>query len=141
MTRDEIVALFARRQEAANRRDAMAMAGCHAEDGVAESPMAGGTVMGRSAIERTYRAFVTAFPDLKTETEELVIDGDKAAWLFTISGTDQGGFMGLPPTGKPFFARMATVSLLRNGEIVHERRVYDFTGLLVQVGLLKTKPA
>jgi hypothetical protein len=30
---------------------------------------------------------------------------------------------------------------LRAGKIVHERRIYDFTGLLIQVGLLKTKPA
>jgi len=30
---------------------------------------------------------------------------------------------------------------LRNGKIVHERRIYDFTGLLVQIGVLKAKPA
>jgi hypothetical protein len=29
---------------------------------------------------------------------------------------------------------------LRDGLIVRERRVYDFTGVLVQVGLLKAKP-
>jgi hypothetical protein len=27
-----------------------------------------------------------------------------------------------------------------NGRIIRERRVYDFTGLLIQVGLLKAKP-
>jgi hypothetical protein len=25
-------------------------------------------------------------------------------------------------------------------QIVHERRVYDFTGLLIQIGVLKAKP-
>ena len=29
---------------------------------------------------------------------------------------------------------------LRDGKITHERRLYDFTGLLVQVGVLKAKP-
>ncbi len=29
---------------------------------------------------------------------------------------------------------------VRDGRIVRERRVYDFTGVLVQVGLLKAKP-
>jgi hypothetical protein len=29
---------------------------------------------------------------------------------------------------------------LKDGKIVHERRVYDFTGLLIQTGLLKAKP-
>jgi len=30
---------------------------------------------------------------------------------------------------------------LRDGRIAHERRIYDFTGLLIQAGLLKAKPA
>ena len=29
----------------------------------------------------------------------------------------------------------------KDGLIAHERRVYDFTGMLVQIGLLKTRPA
>jgi hypothetical protein len=29
---------------------------------------------------------------------------------------------------------------LRGCQIARERRIYDFTGLLVQVGVLKTKP-
>jgi hypothetical protein len=29
---------------------------------------------------------------------------------------------------------------LENGRIVHERRIYDFTGLLLQIGVLKAKP-
>jgi len=30
---------------------------------------------------------------------------------------------------------------VRDEHILHERRVYDFTGLLVQIGVLKAKPA
>jgi hypothetical protein len=28
-----------------------------------------------------------------------------------------------------------------DGAVVHERRIYDFTGMLVQIGVLKAKPA
>ena len=35
---------------------------------------------------------------------------------------------------------MAYMFTLRDGLIVHERRVYDFTGMLIQIGLLKAKP-
>ena len=59
MTRDEIVAFFARRQEAFNRLDAAMLASLHAEDGVLESPFAGGMAEGREAIEQVYRAFFT----------------------------------------------------------------------------------
>jgi steroid delta-isomerase-like uncharacterized protein len=141
MTRDEVLALFARRQKAIERFDAGALAGDHAEDGVVDSPVAGGTVNGRIAIEGTYQTFFNAFPDLKSETEDLVIDGNRVAWFFKASGTQRGGFMGLPPTGKAFSVPMVFHYVLRDGQIMHERRIYDFTGILVQVGLLKAKPA
>lgn len=140
MTRDEVAALFARRQEAHARRAAIEAASFHAEEGVVESPLAGGTVTGRQAIEKTYQAFFSAFPDLTTETDALVIDGDQAAWIFTHAGTDRGEFMGLPSTGKAFRARVVFLSELRDGQITRERRIYDFTGVLVQLGLLKIKP-
>ncbi len=36
--------------------------------------------------------------------------------------------------------RLRPDSNLKDRKIVRERRVYDFTGLLVQIGLLKAKP-
>jgi steroid delta-isomerase-like uncharacterized protein len=141
MPRDEVLALFARRQKAIERFDASALARDHSEDGIVDSPAAGGTVNGRAAIEVTYQTFFDAFPDLKSETEDLVIDGNRVAWFFKASGTQRGVFMGVPPTGKAFSVPMVFYSVLRDGKIAHERRIYDFTGILVQVGLLKAKPA
>ncbi len=56
------------------------------------------------------------------------------------SGTDTGGFMGLPATGKAF--RIPTVFFyqLRDGKISRFRTVYDFSGIFIQIGMLKTKP-
>jgi len=47
----------------------------------------------------------------------------------------------MAPSGKPF--RLAAVFLyeLGNRQIIREGRLYDFTGLLVQIGVLKAKPA
>jgi predicted ester cyclase len=52
-----------------------------------------------------------------------------------------GGFMGLPPTGKPFRLPIVHFYEFQDGHILPERRIYDFTGLLVQIGVLKAKPA
>ncbi len=49
--------------------------------------------------------------------------------------------MGLSPTGKHFQFPLVLIFTFENGLIVHERRIYDFTGLLTQVGVLKAKPA
>jgi len=140
MTREEIIAFFARRQEAYARHDVAALAANHSEDCVIESPSAG-TVRGREAIEQMYRNWFTAFPDVAFHGAELLIDGNRVAQLATIVGTDMGGFMGLAPTGKPFRFPVVWLYTLNENEIVHDRRIYDFTGMLVQIGVLKAKPA
>ena len=140
MTREEITAFFARRQHAWVGHDAPALAATNAEDCVAESPWVG-TVRGREAIEQVYRQLFTSFPDITFQVEELLIDGHRIAQIATSVGTDIGGFMGLPPTGKPFRLPVVFLYTLNEHQIVHERRIYDFTGMLVQIGVLKAKPA
>jgi steroid delta-isomerase-like uncharacterized protein len=141
MTRQDVDELFARRQQAIARRDSAALAMLHSADGVLESPTAGGTVRGRRAIEEVYRAWFTAFPDVKfSADDELLIDGDRVAQRLTISGTDTGGFLNLPPTGKAFRVPLVLLCTLADNKIVHERRIYDFTGMLIQIGVLKAKP-
>ena len=70
-----------------------------------------------------------------------MIDGNHVAQVVSAEGTDVGGFFGLPPTGKPFHLPTVFVYELRGRQIVRERRIYDFTGLLIQIGVLKAKPA
>ena len=140
MTRQDVEELFERRQQALARRDSAALAMLHSQDGVLESPTAGGPVQGRRAIEQVYRAWFTAFPDVKFSVEELLIDGDRVAQRLTTSGTDTGGFLNLPPTGKAFRVPLVLLCTLADNKIVHERRIYDFTGMLIQIGVLKAKP-
>ena len=140
MTREEIVNLFNQRHDAYARLDAEALAGDHAEDCVLESPAAGGTISGREAIAKVYRAWFGGFPDVTVDWNDLLIDGDRVVQTATMSGTDTGGFMGLPPTGKRFGFPIVYMFTLQDGLIAHERRVYDFTGMLIQIGLLKAKP-
>src|SRR5689334_13548808 len=42
----------------------------------------------------------TAMPDIRIDIEAVVAEGDTTAARFTITGTDTGGFMGMPATGK-----------------------------------------
>jgi steroid delta-isomerase-like uncharacterized protein len=140
MTRDEILQLFERRREDWSRHDAAALAADHGEACKVESPAAG-ILSGRNAIEGVYRGWFAAFPDLELVTDEVLIDGDRAALAATVTGTHVGEFLGLPPSGRRFKFRAMFMFVLRDGLIVHERRIYDFTGLLVQIGVLKTRPA
>jgi len=140
MTREEIVAFFDRRQEAWDNLDAAALAADYAPDCIIESPMAG-THIGPAAAQAALQAAFDAFLDMKIRTDSLVIDGNRVAQLAHGDGTDLGGFMGMPATGKPFRLTAVFVYELDGHRIVREQRIYDFTGLLVQIGVLKAKPA
>ena len=59
----------------------------------------------------------------------------------TEAGKDIGAFLGMSPTGKAFAVPGVFLFELRDGKIVRERRIYDFTSLLIQTGLMKAKPA
>jgi steroid delta-isomerase-like uncharacterized protein len=140
MTREEIVAFFARRQGAYEDLDAKALAADYADDAVIDSPT-GGTHKGPEAAEQVLSKVFAAFLDMKFMPEQLIVDGQSVAHVLTIEGTNIGGFMGLPPSRRPFRVPAVFVYELRDGRIVRERRVYDFMGMLVQIGVLKAKPA
>jgi steroid delta-isomerase-like uncharacterized protein len=139
MTREEIVRLFDRREAAYDDLDATTLAADYADDCVIESPVAG-LHEGRTAAEEVLRGVFEAFPDMKVRTDRLVIDGDHVAQLVSVEGTDLGRFLGMEATGKSFRLPAAFFFELRGRRIVRERRIYDFTGLLVQIGVLKAKP-
>ena len=139
MTRQQIADLLEVQERAFGQRDLAAMMAPYADDCVLESRLAG-TVTGAAAIAQVALAWFSAFPDATQSTEEVLIEGDRVVWLVTMTGTDTGGFMGLPPTGKTFKLPMVFIYTLKNDKVVHERRIYDFTGMLIQIGVFKTRP-
>ena len=139
MTRDEILALLDRRTAAWAARDAGALAATHRADGVVISPT-GGVLEGQREIERVYKLWLSAFPDLAFQQQEIVIDGTRVVQLARLAGTHLGDFFGMPATNRHVDVEAALFMSVADGVVAEERRVYDFTGLLVQVGVLKAKP-
>ena len=139
MTRDETIAFFKQRDEFWRQRDAVRLAAGHSERGTIISPMFA-TVQGRDAIEKSYRDLFKVFTDLDIIIEDVIVDGDHIALAFRASATHSHEFFGLPGTGRRFDIHGVFLHRLEGGLIAHERRVYDFTGLLIQVGVLKARP-
>jgi predicted ester cyclase len=140
MTRPEIEALLARHQENFRRRDIAALAMDHAPNGVFESP-AHGRVAGRSAIEDMYRYWFEAFPDMTLEWAEPIIDGTRAALFWEFTGTLRGRFFGEGVEGSRIrMVGAAEYHATPEGfSLTHHR--FDFSGVLIKSGALKTKPA
>jgi len=140
MTRDDVCAVLDRRRDAMANRDMAAFAELFDANARLESPLAG-AVTGREAIAEGTRLFYKAFPDVVVTEEPPIIDGTRAVIVAEATGTHVGSIMGLEPSGRPFRFALTVVLELDADLIVRERRIYDFTGLLVQIGVLKAKPA
>lgn len=139
MQRDETAVLLRRHEGSFHRRDATALSEDYADDAVVTSPMFP-DVRGRSAIERSYMSLFDIFPDWEMTFEEPVIDGNRAAQYCTVRATHMGAFMGISGTRRRFEFKCVLAFDLRDGLIGRERRIYDFTGMLIQLGILKGKP-
>jgi steroid delta-isomerase-like uncharacterized protein len=141
MTRADLQEVVERYVEIWQCRNSSALAAYHAANGIVESPMYA-TLRGRKAIEDAYRAFFTSFPDATVDVEALIIDPPQIATLTTINATHVNEFFGLPGTNRHIEFRNARVMRFDDDRLIaHERRIYDFTGLLLQIGVLRAKPA
>ena len=139
VTGDEIFAVVERRRAAWAARNPAALAATYTETSVVASPT-GGVLEGRAEIERVYRTWFSAFPDIVLEPDEVLIDGNRVVQIARLVGTHAGEFFGLAPTGRHVEVQLAVLMKIENDLVVEERRIYDFTGVLVPIGVLKTRP-
>jgi steroid delta-isomerase-like uncharacterized protein len=140
MNHDDMMEICRRWQEAFARRDLNALAGLYADAAIIESPLAG-TITGREAVANAHTAIFGAFPEITHHFEPPLLSDRRAALVAQSTGTHTGTILGLPPTGRAFQFPVVVLLDVEDGLIVRDRRIYDFTGLLVQVGVLKAKPA
>jgi steroid delta-isomerase-like uncharacterized protein len=140
MTYAEITAFLRAHEAKFNRHDINGLAADFTDEGVVRSPIFP-LVQGVVQIQSSYRALFTMFPDMQITFEPAIIDGDRAAHPFTARATHVGEFMGMPGTGRKFQIIGALFYQFDDGLIAEQRRIYDFTGLLMQVGVLKGKPS
>jgi predicted ester cyclase len=54
------------------------------------------------AARRWIGPFREPFPDFRMEVREVIAEGDKVVGYFKCSGTHQGDWRGIPPSGKRF---------------------------------------
>jgi steroid delta-isomerase-like uncharacterized protein len=77
-----------------------------------------------------------AFPDGQYTVEDMVAEGDKVALRWTATGTHQGEFMGIPPTGNQMTVTAIVIHRIASGKIVEEWANINFLGLMQQMGAI-----
>lgn len=100
------------------------------------------TVGGQPKTEKgsaSFRAIVSMFraamPDIRLTIDDEVYAGDKVVHRWHLVGTDTGGVMGMPPSGKQLTFSGITTVRMRDGKIVERWANVDELGLLQQLGV------
>jgi steroid delta-isomerase-like uncharacterized protein len=93
---------------------------------------------GPESYIRMFAAMRTSFPDLAISGDQVVADEDKIAIAYTITGTQKGEFLGLPPTGRKIHARGVQIARFRDGKMVERWGSSDQLGILQQIGARAT---
>ncbi len=103
-----------------------------APDYVMHDPMLG-EVKGKDGVSRMLGGFFDAMPDLSMKLEDLLAEGDRAVYRFTLAGTHKGTLLGFPPTGKHLETACICIGRLAGGKIAEEWQVWDAHGLFKQL--------
>jgi predicted ester cyclase len=72
----------------------------------------------REAVTRGCLAYFDAFPDLHISLDELIAEDDRVFVRSTVTGTHDGEYKGIAPTGRNVATECAEVYRLAEGKIV-----------------------
>jgi steroid delta-isomerase-like uncharacterized protein len=91
---------------------------------------------GIEGLKGFFQTMRTAFPDLKAEPVEVVGTDTHVAMRYTISGTHEGEFQGVAPTGKSFKVSALQLARFEDGLCVERWGSTDELGMMKQLGIL-----
>ena len=95
-----------------------------------------GAPSGRAGWNVYRKLFRAAFPDGRWAIADIVAEGDLVAARASFSGTHQGEFLGIPPTGRQVTVSAIYICRLVDGKIVERWANSDELGMLRQLGAI-----
>ena len=89
----------------------------------------------REGVKQLFGAIRAAFPDHDAEIQHMVAEGDLVATSKTLTGTHEGEWMGVPPTGRRVTIRVMDYVRYRDGRGTEHWNIVDVAGMLAQLGV------
>ena len=84
-------------------------------------------------VRRGCFSYFNAFPDLHCSLDEFVAEGDKVFLRTTMTGTHDGEYKGIEPTGRHVSAECAEVFRIKDGKFVGYWCMTNVAGLMRQL--------
>ena len=96
-----------------------------------------GEIRGADTIKSEIEYFRIAVPDLTYTVDDQIVEGNMVVSRYTVSGTHQGEFFGVPGSGKRI--EMTAINIDRfdeSGKLVEEWVEYDLLGAMRKIGAI-----
>jgi steroid delta-isomerase-like uncharacterized protein len=98
----------------------------------------GEDIHGLKDYKQSMREMFSAFPDIHWTIDDMIVEGDKAAIRYTITGTHKGELMGIPATNKKVTISVIGIDSMAGGKLVEAWDRMDTLGLMQQLGVIPT---
>ena len=135
MSAEENKAIARRGYEAINQNNLDALDEVVASDITDHNPSPG-QAPGLEGVKQWFSSLHTAFSDFHVDVEDMIAEGDKVVARVTGSGTHQGEFMGIAPTGNRIEFSGIDILRIAEGKVAEHWGNFDNLGMLQQLGAI-----
>lgn len=118
---------------------ALALETYHA-DIVLHTPTHPAPIVGREGVRALWNELRTAYPDLHMRVDDAFAEGDTVGVRITMTGTNLGPQMGMPPTGKRVTIVEFGIFRFQGDQVTELRLMMDTMSLGRQLGLVPDGP-
>ena len=115
-----------------NRNDLETVLDCFAPDAVLHEPYVAEPIAGTERLRDFHQVLFAAFPDETLAIEQLISSGDWVVARTIARGTQTGGFLGIPPTGRQFSVPECLVYELREDGRIRNQWTYVDSGQIAE---------
>jgi hypothetical protein len=91
---------------------------------------------GAQALKQVWTTLLRAYPDLHVTVQDMFGEGDRVVARNTVTGTHQGEYLGIPPTGRAVTYNEMFIVRFADGRIAETWGVVDLLSQLRQLGAI-----
>jgi steroid delta-isomerase-like uncharacterized protein len=123
-------------EEIFNRGNMSVVEELFAPDFVEHEELPAGLPNDREGVIQLTTMLRSAFPDFKATIDDIIAEGSKVVIRMTWRGTQDGEFMGMPPSGKSVSIGVIDIIRIADGKFVEHWGQIDSMGMMQQLGAI-----